>query len=82
MFNSRKVLGSNVNLHIFSKKKLDFGKNKGFKTFGGEMVIRAPAGSELFVQGENVLVVTINNSGTSANPMGFCAKGKALVGHR
>eukprot|EP00966_Prymnesium_polylepis_P085908 1988156-Prymnesium_polylepis.1 len=42
---------------------------------GGDAVIRAPAGEDLFIGGENVLAVTVENGGQSANPMGFYVRG-------
>lgn len=61
-------------------RPLDVGLSKGFKTFGGEMAIRAPVGRGLFVRGRNLLRVTVSNAGATANPMGFCARGRAVVG--
>jgi calcium-binding protein CML len=63
-------------------KPLNIGVSKGFKTFGDEMVISAPAGAGLFQRGPNLLMVVIANAGKNASPMGFYAKGRAVVSER
>jgi Ca2+-binding EF-hand superfamily protein/outer membrane protein OmpA-like peptidoglycan-associated protein len=60
---------------------LDVGSSAHFKTFGGDAIIKAPRGKRLFVQGSNTLRLVVANTGDRDNPMGFCAKGKAVVGY-
>jgi len=60
-------------------RPLDIGISNGFGGFGGTMVIKAPRGAGLFVQGENTLQVTVRNSGTRPNPAGFYAAGALYV---
>ena len=50
-------------------------KSRGFKALGGEALIQAPAGTGLFVSGTNVLTVTVDNSGSTPNPMGLYMHG-------
>ena len=46
------------------------------------MVISAPAGAGLFQLGINLLTVVVANMGKNASPMGFYARGRAVVGER
>eukprot|EP00966_Prymnesium_polylepis_P143545 3313725-Prymnesium_polylepis.1 len=57
-------------------RPLDIGTSRSFATCGGDAVIRAPPGAGLFVEGENVLAVTVENGGQSANPMGLYLHGE------
>jgi len=67
---------------MLNGKPLSIGVSTGSKTFGEDMLIRAPAGAGLFQQGPNLLTVVVANAGKSASPMGFYAKGRAVVSER